>query len=78
MGSKVRVALVTGGMGGLGEAICRRLASELNYTVVAMHSPGRTDVAEWLGTQESEGFRFDTQQVDVASYASINGGQRMD
>ena len=34
-----RVALVTGGMGGLGESICIKLAA-LGYKVVTTHSPG--------------------------------------
>ena len=36
-----RVALVTGGMGGLGEAICIKLAA-LGYKVVTTHSPGNS------------------------------------
>ena len=63
-----RVALVTGGMGGLGSAICKRLAGE--YDVVAMHSPGNARVQAWLGERESEGYRFDSQPVDVADFAS--------
>ena len=46
---KHRVALVTGGMGGLGEAICIKLAA-LGYTVVTTYSPGNTKAAEWLDT----------------------------
>ena len=42
-----RVALVTGGMGGLGEAICIKLAA-LGYKVVTTHSPGNTKAKEWL------------------------------
>ena len=38
-----RVALVTGGMGGLGEAICIKLAA-LGYRVVTTHSPGNSKV----------------------------------
>ncbi|MDQ2990464.1 MAG: SDR family NAD(P)-dependent oxidoreductase, partial [Pseudomonadota bacterium] len=44
-----RVALVTGGMGGLGEAVCIKLAA-LGFTVVTTHSPGNTKVNEWLAT----------------------------
>src|ERR1700682_2742757 len=42
-----RVALVTGGMGGLGEAICIKLAA-LGYKVVTTHSPGNNKAPEWL------------------------------
>jgi NAD(P)-dependent dehydrogenase (short-subunit alcohol dehydrogenase family) len=42
-----RIALVTGGMGGLGEAICIKLAA-LGYTVVTTYSPGNTRVQQWL------------------------------
>ena len=40
-----RVALVTGGMGGLGESICIKLAA-LGYRVVTTHSPGNDKAAE--------------------------------
>jgi len=52
-GDKHRVALVTGGMGGLGEAICVKLA-KLGYTVVTTHSPGNTKAAEWLAAMKKD------------------------
>ena len=39
-----RVALITGGMGGLGEAICIKMAA-LGYKVVTTYSPGNTKAA---------------------------------
>ena len=39
-----RVALVTGGMGGLGEAVCVKLAA-LGYKVVTTYSPGNAKVS---------------------------------
>ncbi len=49
-----RVALVTGGMGGLGEAICFKLAA-LGYEVVATYSPRNSTVPEWLESMKKLG-----------------------
>ncbi len=64
-----RVALVTGGMGGLGEAVCIKLAA-LGYRVVTTHSPGNTKVAEWLATTRDMGFDFKAYPCDVSDYES--------
>jgi acetoacetyl-CoA reductase len=64
-----RVALVTGGMGGLGEAICIKLAA-LGYQVVTTHSPGNTKVNEWLATMKEAGYDFRAYPCDVANYDS--------
>ncbi|KIF82080.1 acetoacetyl-CoA reductase [Noviherbaspirillum autotrophicum] len=64
-----RVALVTGGMGGLGEAICIKMAA-LGYQVVTTHSPGNTKAGEWLSQMEEKGFHFRAYPCDVANYDS--------
>src|SRR3990167_8286186 len=64
-----RVALVTGGMGGLGEAVCIKLAA-LGYQVVTTYSPGNTKAQEWLGTMEQQGFKFRAYPCDVADFDS--------
>ena len=66
---KHRVALVTGGMGGLGEAICVKLAA-LGYTVVTTHSPGNMKAAEWLATMNKTGRNFHAYPCDVVDWAS--------
>ena len=66
---KHRVALVTGGMGGLGEAICIKLAA-LGNTVVTTHSPGNTKAAEWLDAMKKQGFTFHAHACDVADWES--------
>ena len=66
---KRRVALVTGGMGGLGEAICVKLA-KLGDTVVTTHSPGNTKAQEWLATMKKQGYTFRAYACDVADYES--------
>jgi acetoacetyl-CoA reductase len=62
-----RVALVTGGMGGLGEAICRKLDAA-GYRVAATFSPGNTHAQDWIEAQKDDGFRFSAYKIDVGDY----------
>jgi acetoacetyl-CoA reductase len=64
-----RVALVTGGMGGLGEAICQTLAGE-GLTVITTYSTHNDHANAWLAEQEQAGFRFAGYRADVADYES--------
>ena len=64
-----RVALVTGGMGGLGEAICIKLAA-LGYKVVTTHSPNNSKVGEWLQSMNNMGYGFKAYPCDVADFDS--------
>ena len=66
--NKQRVALVTGGMGGLGEAICAKLA--LDHTVVTTHSPGNTKAQEWLDSMKKQGYAFHAYPCDVVDWNS--------
>jgi acetoacetyl-CoA reductase len=51
-----RVVFVTGGMGGIGSAICRRLAGA-GHTIVAGCLPGYEKKEEWLGAMRKDGFQ---------------------
>ncbi|MGZ5032378.1 MAG: acetoacetyl-CoA reductase [Usitatibacter sp.] len=64
-----RNALVTGGMGGLGEAICVKLAG-MGLNVVVTYSPGNTKSREWLKEMESRGLKFHAYPCDVADFES--------
>ena len=64
-----RVAVVTGGMGGLGEAICMKLA-KMGYIVVATYSPGNTKHTAWVGEMQKQGYDFKAVPVDVADFGS--------
>jgi acetoacetyl-CoA reductase len=69
MDAKKRVALVSGGMGGLGEAICIKLAA-LGYTVVATHSPTNAKSQRWLRDMRERGYAFHAYACDVANWES--------
>jgi len=62
-----RIAVVTGGMGGLGEAISIKL-NDAGFAVVVTHSPGNTIVSEWLAQMDRQGRNFRAYPVDVADY----------
>ncbi len=65
---QLKVALVTGGMGGLGTALCRRLDAA-GFQVATTCSPGNPSPEGWLGAQRDEGYRFNAYKVDVANFA---------
>lgn len=64
-----KTALVTGGMGGLGEAICLKLIA-MGYTVITTHSPSNKKAADWLTTMKAQGNEFGAYPCDVADYDS--------
>ena len=56
-------------MGGLGEAICFKLAA-LGYNVVTTCSPGNTRAQEWLQAMKQQGFNFHAYACDVTDWES--------
>lgn len=63
-----KIAYVTGGMGGIGTAICQRLATD-GYTVIAGCSPSRNADA-WLSQQKELGYTFYASVADVTDWDS--------
>ncbi len=61
---KNRIVLVTGGMGGLGESICVKLA-DLGYTVVTTYSPNNKNAESWLESMKQRGYAFRAYSADV-------------
>ncbi len=64
-----RIALVTGGMGGLGEAICMKL-EKMGIKVVVTYSPGNTKSKEWLKEMDGHGHKFIAYPCDVSDFES--------
>ncbi|HWZ64390.1 MAG TPA: acetoacetyl-CoA reductase [Steroidobacteraceae bacterium] len=70
MSSKVtRIAYVTGGMGGIGTSICRRLATE-GHTVIAGCGPGSTRKDRWLAEMRAEGLGIYASEGNVSDWES--------
>jgi acetoacetyl-CoA reductase len=63
-----KVAYVTGGMGGIGTAICQRLHKE-GFKVIAGCGPSR-DFVKWLDEQKAQGYDFHASVGNVADWES--------
>ena len=63
-----KVAYVTGGMGGIGTAICQRLA-KAGFKVIAGCGPTR-DFDKWLAEQKALGYTFYASVGNVADWDS--------
>jgi len=64
-----RIAVVTGGMGGLGETISTKMA-DAGYRVVVTYSPANTKYKSWLEELKGRGYTFSAYPVDVVDYES--------
>ena len=63
-----KIAYVTGGMGGIGTAICQRL-SKAGFTVIAGCGPTR-DFKKWLDEQKALGYAFHASVGNVGDWQS--------
>jgi len=70
MSEKSRLALVTGGTGGIGTAICRRLAQQGRRVVASCHPADREKLEDWLRERTAEGFDVGLVAGDVSSPVS--------
>ena len=64
-----RIAVVTGGMGGLGETISTKMA-DAGYRVVVSYSPSNTKYKSWLEEMKSRGYGFSAFPIDVVDFES--------
>ncbi len=64
-----RVAVVTGGTGGLGATISTKL-HDRGYIVVITYSPNNTNIQQTLSDFKARGYNFNAYSVDVADFDS--------
>ena len=64
-----KIAYVTGGMGGIGTAICQRLAKD-GYKVIAGCGPNSPRKDRWIGEQKVLGYDFIASEGNVADWNS--------
>ncbi len=62
-----KIAVVTGGMGGLGESISTKMA-DAGYKVVVTYSPSNTKWKGWIDEMKGRGYAFGAYPVDVADF----------
>ncbi len=63
-----RLALVTGGTGGIGTAICKRLADSGARVVATYREPAKAE--RWMAERRGEGLQLEVVEVDVTSFDS--------
>lgn len=67
--SDQKVAYVTGGMGGIGTAICKKLC-EQGFRVIAGCGPNSPRKEKWLGEMRSAGYEVYASEGNVADWDS--------
>ncbi len=67
--ASTRIAYVTGGMGGIGSAICARLCAE-GYTVIAGCGPNSTRKDAWIADMRANGYKVHCSIGNVADWDS--------
>jgi acetoacetyl-CoA reductase len=69
MADKRKIAYVTGGMGGIGTAICKRLCTS-GFTVIAGCGPGSQRKDRWLAAMKDEGHEVYASEGNVSNWES--------
>lgn len=67
--SEARIAYVTGGMGGIGTAICKRLCQD-GFRVIAGCGPNSPRKDKWLGEMRDAGFEVWASEGNVGDWES--------
>ncbi len=74
MSCKDKLAVVTGGMGGIGSAICLRLAREGAKVIATCHPAEADRAAAWIETQKAQGAEIAVVSGDLST---AEGGAKL-
>lgn len=64
-----RIAIVTGGTGGIGSAICQRLAAEFKVIACYFKEGRHEEAKQWQEEQKALGYDIDVVYGDIAQYS---------
>ena len=65
-----RIALVTGGTGGIGTAICKALADQGRKVIAGYFPPEKEKAEAWQATHREQGYEFEIVGCDVSDFES--------
>lgn len=65
-----KVALITGGTGGIGTAVCRELANKNCIIIATYFPPEEADAVKWQENNKAQGYDFAIMPVDVSDFTS--------
>ncbi len=68
--NKQKIALVTGGTGGIGTAICIALADQGRKVIAGYFPPEQEMAQDWQSRHRSNGYEFEIVACDVSDYES--------
>jgi len=63
------IAVVTGGTGGIGTAICQRLAADFKVVACYFKNGKHEEAKQWQEEQKNSGFDIDILYADISHYA---------
>src|SRR6202045_3616834 len=72
----MRIAVITGGMGGLGDSISAKMHAA-GYRVVVTHSPGNTKAKEWISEHKASGCEFSVSYALLEPLFPVTKGIRL-
>ena len=63
-----KVAVVTGGTGGIGSAICQRLAADFQVIACYFKDGRHEEAKQWQEEQKQQGYEIEVLYADIAQY----------